>query len=59
METVFPHLVEHTLRILKTVFGKLIVTLPVDPKPTGIEMNHIGWYLMLAQLLGNLQTLFL
>ena len=59
METLTFQLVEHTFRVFETVFGKLIVTLPVNTKPSCIKMDNITWNLVLTELFSNLQTLFL
>ena len=59
MEAVALHLVEHSLGVLETVFGKFVVALPVNTEPTRIEVDNIGGNLMLTQFLGNIQSFFL
>ena len=41
METVFLHRLEHGYWIFETIFGKLIVALPIYAKPSCIEMDNI------------------
>src|SRR5574344_137501 len=46
MEPHFLHLLEHRYGIRETVFGKLIITLPVGTEPSRIEMDYICRNLM-------------
>ena len=59
METVHRQLFQHADRIGETVLRKLIVALPIDAKPTRIEMDDVARNLVGAQLTGNLQSLLL
>ena len=50
MKTLLGELLQHADRILKTVFGKLIVTLPVNTEPSCVEVYHVRRNLMGTQL---------
>ena len=59
VEAVVRELFEHLHGILEAILGKLIVALPIDTKPTGIEVDHIAGNLVSTQLTSNLKTLLL
>ena len=42
VEAVVRELFEHLHGILEAILGKLIVALPIDTKPTGIEVDHVA-----------------
>ena len=53
------HLFQHPHRILETVLGELIVTLPIHIKPSGIKVDDIRWDAVLTEFVGNIQTFLL
>ena len=59
VEAVLLQLLQHADGILEAVLGKLVVTLPVDTEPSCIEMDDVRGDAILAQLLGNVQSLLL
>ena len=59
VEPVLSQLLQHSLGVFKTVFGKLIVTLPINTEPACVEMNDIRRNLMGTKLAGNFQAFFL
>ena len=59
MESILLHVREHTCGILETVFGKLIVTLPVCTEPSCVEVYDISWYAQVSQFPGDISSLLL
>ena len=59
METVLLQLLQHTHGVLETVLCKLIVTLPVDAKPSRIKVDDIGRNAVLAQFSSNVEPFLL
>ena len=59
MKSVATHLLHHFYRILKAVSCKLVVTLPVNSKPSGVEVYHIGGNLIFSQVGGNVESFLL
>ena len=59
VETVFRELLQHAYRILETILRKLIVALPIDTKPSRIEVDDVRRNLMCSELLGDVETFLL
>ena len=58
-EAHFVHLFQHTDGVFETVLGKLIVALPIDIEPPGIEMDDIRRDAVLTEFVGNVESFFL
>ena len=59
METHTIHLFQHRNGIPETVFGELIVTLPVHVEPSGVKVNHIRRDAVLTEFVGDIQAFLL
>ena len=59
VETVLCQLFQHLYRILESVFGKLVVALPIGTKPACVKVYHVGRYAVCSQLAGYLQSFLL
>ena len=59
METVLFQRLQHGDWVGETVLGKFIVALPINPKPSRVEMDDIGGNAMRPKLFGNFQSFLL
>ena len=59
MEAILLQTLQHAHWVLEAILGKLVVALPIDTKPSGIEVDDISWYLVGSQLVCYLQSLLL
>ena len=59
MESILLQRLEHANRVLETILGKLIITLPVYSKPSSIKVDDIRRNLIGSQLMSYFQSLLL
>ena len=59
MEAILRELLQHTYGVGEAVFRKLIVTLPVDTEPAGVEVDDVRRYLVCSELLGDIKAFLL
>ena len=56
MEVLLFELAEHVGRVGEAGWGELVVALPIDVEPSGVEVDDIGGYFIGSKLLGNVEA---